>query len=115
MPDIHDRVPSPTPKTTGLGCLVRLAWMIGGTIALVLVARGISQHRGSFLSVSDLVYWLIAAAVFFLRYMDIKKLNGLTATGNPATVADLKRYALLLGGFALAVWGLAHGLAQSAT
>ena len=104
------KIPSPDPSTTGTGCLVRLGWMFLGTATVVLSALVISQYHG-FLSAADAVFWAAIAGCIALRYIDIRWMNGQTATAEPATMRHWRRYVLLIVGVGLVVWGAAHGIA----
>jgi multisubunit Na+/H+ antiporter MnhE subunit len=81
--------------------------MILGNAVLYLSAVFIVIHHGSF-SPADVVFGAVVASCVGLRYLDIKYLKGETASGEPATLAHWRRYSLLLGAFALALWGVAH-------
>jgi hypothetical protein len=94
------------------GCLVRLGWMLVGHAALVLCAALIAQHTRSFLSPADLAFWAVAALTIGVRYLDIRKFAAQTVMGEPATMAHWRRYALMLVGVALVLWGLAHVVAR---
>ncbi|MFA5865702.1 MAG: hypothetical protein WC975_13595 [Phycisphaerae bacterium] len=105
------QMPTPnviSPQTTESGCLIRLCWMLFGNIAILVSARLIAFHKGSFLSTADFVFWGIILAMIALRYVDITKMGGLTASGQVASITHWKRYTLILGLVALLVWGIAH-------
>ena len=97
--------------TTGVGCLVRLFWFFGGNAILIVSAGYISQHRGSFLSVWDAVFWGTAILLMAVRYLDITRLHGQTAAGGPATIGHWRRYAILLLGAASLAWLATHAWA----
>ena len=98
---------SPPTEVGAGGCLVRLGWMIWGTAALLMTVVFIVKQAGAF-SIADAVFWSIVAVCIGLRYVDIRYLNGQTASGEPATFTHWWRYSLLLGAVALALWGVAH-------
>lgn len=93
------------------GCLVRLAWMLFGNVALFVLAVFISQRPGGAFSAFDVAYWAVVAAVIGLRYLDIRSFKGQTATYEPATMAHWRRYAIVVVAAALVACGLAHGIA----
>ena len=93
-----------------VGCLARIFWMFAGNIVLVLSANFVRERQGGFLSVADLVFWAVVACLMAVRYIDIKRLNGLTATGQPASPTTWRRYAAILFVVSLALWGVAHAL-----
>ncbi len=96
-------------QAAGDGCLAlvaRMFWMAFGNAALVLLAVMILQ-RNAF-SRLDLAFWALAAALIVIRYLDITRLNGLTANGEPASLAHWRRYAALVLVVSTAIWLLAH-------
>ncbi len=98
-------------QESGYGCLTRLSWMLFGNIALIASAISIAKHKGGFLSYADLVFWIIVGALIWVRYIDITKMGGLTASEKPASLADWRRYIQYLGIFALVLWGVVHTIA----
>lgn len=105
-----DRDTLPTTGVRAGGCLVRLGWMLFGSLILLFSAIGIIYHEGGFLSVADGIFWAALAACIVLRHTDIKHLKGHTASGEPATMVHWRRYALMLLVLGAAVWGVAHGI-----
>jgi hypothetical protein len=97
-----------TPQQSGLGYLVRFVWMLIGPaiviLSLLLLFRG---DRGNF-STADAVLWIAVGACVVLRYVDVSRLNGLKATGERATMADWRRYAVVLVIVASGLWILAR-------
>jgi hypothetical protein len=107
------RIEKDTPATSGMGaggCLVRLGWMMLGNVALLLTLVAIAR-RPNTLSYADALFWAIVAFCIGLRYLDIRRFGGLTATSQPATLTHWRRYALLLAAVSAAAWGAAHALA----
>lgn len=96
------------PEQANLGCLVRLAWMFLGNGLLALSAGVIAGHRSSVFSVADLVFWADVGMLVGLRYLDITRLQGLTAAGTPATRRHWRRYVMALLIVAATAWALAH-------
>ena len=99
------KTPSPDPGTTGAGCLVRFGWMFLGTGTMVLSALVILEF-GGFLY--DAIFWAAVAGCIALRYIDIRWMDGQTATGEPATMRQWRRYVLFIVGAGLVVWGAVH-------
>jgi hypothetical protein len=97
-----------TKQSTGTGCLVRICWLLLGNVAILIAARVIALHKESFWSPTDLAFWIIVAGMIAIRYLDISKLDGLTATGEPASMKHWKVYSLLLTVISLVIWGLSH-------
>jgi hypothetical protein len=96
---------------TGAGCLVRLAWMAFGNLALAICLVFIAQHTGRLFSASDAVFWAIIPVLIYLRYLDVTRMKGQTAAGEPASLRDWKRYVALLLIICLVTWIAAHGFA----
>lgn len=95
----------------GAGCAVRLSWMLLGNVVLAFTAAKIFLDGGGLFSPANAVFWAVVVLMIWLRRIDITRMNGQTATGEPATLAHWNRYAMLLAVISLAVWGGAHGLA----
>lgn len=100
-----------TSEMSGAGCLVRMGWMVFGSLAMVLCIVTIARHTGSFLSVADAVLWALVPVLIWLRHIDITRMKGQTASGQPATLSHWKRYAGLLLAFSLVAWAAAHAFA----
>ena len=92
------------------GCLVRLFWMGAGNLILALAVIAIAQnHSGPFvLAWIDLLYWLTAAALPIVRYVDIRFLHGATADNQPATISHWRRYTVAVLATSLVLWVGAH-------
>ncbi len=90
----------------GTGCLLRLLWMGIGNLVLVGAAALILQ-RGA-LSAYDVLYWATVVGLGVVRYLDVALYGGTTADNRPATMADFRRYLLILGAVAVAVWAACH-------
>lgn len=92
------------------GCLVRLFWMGAGNLILALAVIAIAQnHFGSFvLTWIDGFFWLTAAALTIVRYVDIRLLDGATADNQPATMSHWRRYTVTVLAASLVLWVGAH-------
>jgi hypothetical protein len=105
-----DVSPKP-PEAEPAGCLstlARIIWIMVGNFALLVLLVLIVQRR-SFTYI-DLIFWAVVAAVLFIRYADIKWLEGLGADAQPATMKDWTKYARLLIIVAGGAWVVAHAL-----
>ena len=100
----------PARQTGCLAGIVRIIWLVVGNAALLLLTILITERRS--LSGLDIAFWAIVVALILLRYIDITRLNGLTANGEPASLQDWRRYVLLLLLIAGGVWVLAHGITR---
>jgi hypothetical protein len=102
QPDSH------VPQQSGLGYLARFIWMLIGPVVAILSLLLIFQNRQGSFSTADAFLWGAVVACVVLRYIDVSRLNGLKATGEPASIADWRRYALVLVVIALVLWGFAR-------
>ena len=93
------------------GCLLRLFWMIIGNVILLSCAYGIVQHHSSFLSLADVLYWVVVGFLLAARYVDIRHLHGTTADGDPATMNHWRRYATIVGVVSAGLWLVSHAMA----
>ncbi len=89
-------------------CLIRLYWMIVGNALLFFCALSIAQGTSSLLAPVDALFWVLVGSLLTTRYVDIRYFNGMTDRGDAATMADFKRYAVLLGFIAIGLWIGAH-------
>jgi hypothetical protein len=110
MTKIAGDLKSSPQRGAGLGAFVRLGWMIGGTLTMLVSVMSIAAQPVWTFGWRDVVFWSAAFASIFLRYLDVVRFAGETADGRPATRVDFARYA---GGLYLAAsvaWFLAHSL-----
>jgi hypothetical protein len=99
---ITDRQSSP------LGVLARLWWMLLGNMVLALSLIFIFHNQGGFFHPADWVFWITVATLVPVRYLDIRFLDGQTATGRYASTADWIKYVVLLIACATILWAIAH-------
>jgi hypothetical protein len=90
------------------GLLLRLFWMLLGDVFLLISAIFIYQGKDWKFHTADVFFLCIAAALVLTRYLDIKFYNGLTASGEPASMANFHKYAGILLLLSAAIWILAH-------
>jgi hypothetical protein len=90
----------------------RLTWMILGPFALALCTMGIAQRGSGWLSLLDLIYVFVACAMFVGRLTEFRYGRPLTATGEPATAVDLRRYTLVLSSLGVGLWVVAKLVAN---
>lgn len=95
-------------QESGLGILLRLFWMMAGNLLAFITLIGIFQSESSTLDAKDLIYWALIILLVITRYIDIKFLGGLTASGYPASISAWYRYASVLFIVAGLLWGLAR-------
>ena len=88
----------------GVGCLLRLFWMVIGNFVLVLCVIGMAQQGTGGLGLLDVLYWATAAAVLAARYADVAVFHGRTSDDRQATLADWRRHVLVLLPLAAIAW-----------
>lgn len=88
------------------GLIARITWMMAGNAALAVIAVLILQAGSP--SALDVFFWGVVVALLAVRYVDVTRLGGLTADGEPASIGHWRRYALYLVGATAALWTLAH-------
>jgi hypothetical protein len=102
----------PQADLGGMGCLTRILWIGVGNMALVFSATFIAQGHYASFSKADMVFWITVVLMVLIRYVDITRFQGLTAQGHqPATLAQWRRYVVLLIVISSLLWLLAHGIA----
>ena len=85
--------------------------MLFGNVAMLFSTVSISKHKDSVLSRADLIFWIVVAFLIAIRYIDITKMDGLTASEKPATITHWRWYVVYLAIFASVLWGIAHAVA----
>jgi len=99
----------PIDKQGGiLTILARPFWMFFGNFVLMICAANILIGESSSTRASDIIFWCTVSAMIIVRFLDIKFLNGLTATGKPASIKHWSRYAIVLVVISAAIWAAAH-------
>jgi len=99
-------------KQRGLSALfARLFWMLLGNFALLICAAKIFMDRNVSIRASDIVFWCVVLVMIVVRFLDIKYLEGQTATGAPATIKHWQKYAFILLIAAVVIWSAAHAVA----
>jgi len=101
---------APVDKQRGVSALaIRPFWMIFGNFVLMICAAGILTGENKQTAVPDVIFWCTAVAMIFARYIDIKYLDGLTATGEPANMRNWLKYAIILFALSAVIWAAVHG------
>ena len=101
---------TPDKQGGGLGLIARLFWMFFGNAILFISVIFIVEHKGGVFHTADVVFWITAAALVLIRYLDIKLCAGLTVMGLPASMAHWIKYVAILLICSTAVWALAHAV-----
>lgn len=88
---------------SGRAIAVRVYWMFLGFIPMVASAGAITESK-SVPSAADVAFWTSVLSIVLARFYDVTRLNGRTAEGSPATLADWRRHAGWLLLVAAIVW-----------
>ena len=94
-------------NSSALGLLARLFWMLAGN-AILLISGVSILHEDKGLHTADAIFWITIAILIPIRYLDIKFWQGGTCTGRSATMADWRKYVVMLIGIAGGVWVVLH-------
>ncbi|MBK7948430.1 MAG: hypothetical protein IPK00_06725 [Deltaproteobacteria bacterium] len=100
-------------RKSGLAIVVRVYWMFLGYIPMVASVASILEAT-DFPSAADFAFWTSVLSIALARFYDVTRLNGTTAEGGPATLADWRRHAAWLLGIATIVWAAIRILASRA-
>ena len=92
------------------GCFVKLGWMAGGSMMLLVFAITISQEPPWTFGVKDVAFWGVVVITVILRFVDVAHYGGRTADGQPATLRHVVRYSMGLVGVAALLWTLAQSV-----
>lgn len=105
--------PDPRP-TSGVGAILRIFWMFFGLGALALVAAVTARDGAGEPSWRDALFWGLVIALVIARYLDVERFGGRTADGQPASLSDVRSYAVRLFGGSLALWAAVHASSLAA-
>ena len=86
----------------------RVFWMLLGNTILVILTIFILQGENWTFHTVDAVFWITVAALILARYLDIKFCGGLTSTGEPASMVNWRKYAVVLLICSAVIWVIAH-------
>jgi hypothetical protein len=90
------------------GLFAKFFWTLLGNAILFFTAISIYHHKGQIFHTADIVFWVTAATLILVRYLDIKFWNGLTVTGMPASMTHWLKYAVVLLVCSTIVWIILH-------
>jgi hypothetical protein len=98
---VHDAsVRTAPPTASAWGAAIRVYWMlVGNALAFLLAASEI--HDPVHLVWKDVLFAALVVSLPAARWLDVRKLGGTTADGEPVTAAGLRRYSIaVLAAFA---------------
>ena len=85
----------PTQAKTSLPVfLSRIFWMMVGPLTLVLLAFSIVIKGSGWLTLTDLAFLGVLGSLLLARWLEFQGGKPRTSTGEPATPAHLRRYAI---------------------
>jgi hypothetical protein len=97
--------PAEAREVSTLGPLFcRLTWFILGPVALLGLTYAIATRGGGWVTLLDLSFVLVGGLVIGARWMELRSGTATTATGEPATAAQVRRYSQVLALLAAGVW-----------
>lgn len=100
---------STAPPTSSLTLLLaRVFWIMLGPAVLFLLAIAVVQNPGGWFTVPDLAFLTVLSLTLLARQLEFRGGHPRTATGEPATAADLKRYSRFALSLGLGTWVLAN-------
>lgn len=102
-------------EISSLGVLgARLSWVALGPVALLAVTWGIATRGGAWFTGLDALLCVIAGLMILARWVERRSGAATTLTGEPATIAQCKRYTLVLLVVAVVAWAVANLIGQHA-
>lgn len=105
--------PPAQAPTSPVGALLRVFWLMVGNIVVYVTWIAIVFTTAPLPSLLDVVVWLTVLAMIVARRIDIVRYAGRTMDGEPATLADWRRYVALSTGVMVVGELLAHQLGGS--
>lgn len=100
-----------THEPAQAGFALRLFWMMFGHAIVFTSLAVIVVDELAFPAILDAIVWLTVALMIVVRRVDITR-GGTTATGEPATLAHWRDYAVTLVGVAGVASVFAHALGR---
>jgi hypothetical protein len=88
--------------------LGRLFWMMVGPLILVLLAFTIVIKGSGWLTLPDLAFLGVLGSLLLARWLEFRGGNPQTSTGEPATSAHLRRYAISTIVLGVSAWVAAN-------
>jgi hypothetical protein len=88
--------------------LSRVFWGVFGPLILLLCLFQIVSSGGGWFTQVNIIFLGVLVGLLVARWLDFRAGNPLTATGQPATTAHLRRYALKTLLIGVGVWVMAN-------
>jgi hypothetical protein len=96
-------------STTSMSALFgRILWLMIGPLALILALYHIVTTSTGWWDASDIIYFVILGGMILGKWLEFRGGNPQTASGEPATPAQLRRYALTVLVAGPIIWVLAN-------
>lgn len=102
--------PQSTPVLPALG---RITWMLLGPVALALLVVAIIETGEGWLTLADILFFVALGATLLGRWLEFTGGRPETATGEPATAADLNRFLVVATFAGLLTWLVANLFANN--
>ena len=99
---------APQSSTTGAQAIARVFWMMLGPLLLLVLGFSIANRGGGWLTGMDLAFFAALALMGLARVVEFRGPNPQTATGDPATPADLQRFLTMIALLGLGAWVVAN-------
>ncbi len=96
------------PTTSMFLIFVRVFWMGLGPIILTIISFSIISQGGGWFTPADIAFLVVLGALPLARWIEFRRGNPQTSTGEPATPAHLRKYVVGVISLGLAVWSLAN-------
>ncbi len=84
--------------------LGRIFWMILGPLCLFLLAFALTKQPPGWFRVLDLAFFALLGSIILVRWLEFRSGRAQTATGEPATAADLRKYTVMMVALGFVVW-----------
>jgi hypothetical protein len=86
----------------------RVFWMMLGPVLMVVALMNIVIGGNGWFTLADITFLLLGGGVVFARWLEFQGGNPQTATGEPATPAQLHRFMLIVTIVGLSAWIVAN-------
>ena len=87
--------------------------MLVGPLTLAVCALVIAQGQEGWLTPLDLFYFIVLGGMLLGRWAEFRYGQPMTATGEPASMLHLRRYAISATMLSLGIWVVANLLGNS--